>query len=349
MSDALDLYDLALLLSYERFTLEPRFRHTKLVDMAVAASPFQTLQPEIAEWNDPDPLKRARRWGYVYRDFSTSSMLYMSKTPVRDLPSNMLLDPHPPYLQLPTAAEKETAFYQPRALYSARESVVLIRYLLDLFDASAEVRIRTPRGETLYARAQDLRTRTYTLSKLRSFVLSLIMPHSMSACLDIDIVALGDTKSDPVEHSVLIFQQARASSLDDPRPIVLDLSSIQFGTLGRGLGGRALFALEAQDAYDTRLRSVADEVVVLPSASPPNEREEPRHDWLRDVAAHVKARYDRRATEGWCGHCGAPGTALSLCARCGVARFCSREHQLAAWPMHKLFCVPRQKKEKETN
>ncbi|KAJ3057367.1 hypothetical protein HK097_008462 [Rhizophlyctis rosea] len=38
-----------------------------------------------------------------------------------------------------------------------------------------------------------------------------------------------------------------------------------------------------------------------------------------------------------CDHCQAKGT-LSFCSRCKLVRYCTKEHQIAAWPEHKVDC-----------
>lgn len=323
--DALDLHDLAVLLTYERFTLEPSYRHTKLVDMALAAADFQTVRPEIPEWTDPTPACRAARWGYFFKAYTPAS----AEDGVRDLPSTMLPDPCPGFLLdfLEHARERETAFYQARALRTAHESVALLRCVLELLGAEARpLRIRTAAGATALG-GGAMRAHTYALDGLRAFVLSLIAPPQART---MEIRALG--KAGAVAHDVAVFDAPGVG------PVVLDLSCVQFGALSGPGRGRALFALEPQDAYEARLRTVAESVQADTTGI--TEELEVRHEWLREVAARVKARYDRRATAKWCGHCGAPGP-VSACGRCGTERYCSRDHQLAAWPMHKLFCVSR--------
>lgn len=122
---------------------------------------------------------------------------------------------------------------------------------------------------------------------------------------------------------------------------VLDLSSLQFGDLGRGLGGRSLFTLESLDAFYDRIERIAH------GADTENARISARigpsadDAWLKDVARRAKARWERRAEERWCGHCGAPGKELKKCAACKDAVYCDEAHQAAAWPFHKRFCAGR--------
>ena len=54
---------------------------------------------------------------------------------------------------------------------------------------------------------------------------------------------------------------------------------------------------------------------------------------------HLEARQNEHKT-GICGHCKEEKgrAALSVCSRCMVSQYCSRECQVAAWPEHKCPC-----------
>ena len=39
-----------------------------------------------------------------------------------------------------------------------------------------------------------------------------------------------------------------------------------------------------------------------------------------------------------CGNTAQQGQKYSLCGQCGCARYCSKDCQLADWPVHKSFC-----------
>ena len=42
-----------------------------------------------------------------------------------------------------------------------------------------------------------------------------------------------------------------------------------------------------------------------------------------------------------CSHCGIVGVTMKLCAKCGDAHYCTKEHQVQAWKAHKKQCVPK--------
>jgi len=68
----------------------------------------------------------------------------------------------------------------------------------------------------------------------------------------------------------------------------------------------------------------------------------PDDDFLQEVARRAKERWDKRETEMWCQYCSAPSQddkPLKKCAKCRIAHYCDKEHQSAAWPYHKHFCI----------
>ncbi|KAJ6532676.1 hypothetical protein DFH09DRAFT_1284545 [Mycena vulgaris] len=62
-----------------------------------------------------------------------------------------------------------------------------------------------------------------------------------------------------------------------------------------------------------------------------------------------KIPYSQNTPEA-CAYCdkkrGHGEDALPLCSGCGSLRFCNREHQLAFWPQHKVFCKQQEKNRK---
>ncbi|KAF8991255.1 hypothetical protein BDZ89DRAFT_1173344 [Hymenopellis radicata] len=56
-----------------------------------------------------------------------------------------------------------------------------------------------------------------------------------------------------MNHAVLGFASSREGNIDT----ILDMSSLQFGDAGRGLGGKSLFALESLDEFYDRVETIA--------------------------------------------------------------------------------------------
>lgn len=117
---------------------------------------------------------------------------------------------------------------------------------------------------------------------------------------------------------------------------ILDLSSMQFREVGRGPGkeGKMLFVLEEKTEYEERLERIAGSVDL---------------DWREigivldqefagsSIVRKVKERWEKRDTEKWCGHCGAPEPKFKR-AGCGDVWFCNKAHQKMMWSFHKGYC-----------
>ena len=65
-----------------------------------------------------------------------------------------------------------------------------------------------------------------------------------------------------------------------------------------------------------------------------------------------RAKFDRNAPLS-CSYCGKPepelsdGKKLSVCAKCKISRYCSKECQIAEWKIHKRGCfTPEEQKER---
>ncbi|KIJ30305.1 hypothetical protein M422DRAFT_252455 [Sphaerobolus stellatus SS14] len=101
MAEILDLYDIVLLLNYERFTTEPRFRHAKLHEIATGGADPKTVKVLTPIWIDCFVLKT----GMVFDKRPPKTSIE------RDLPSNMLPDPVPAHLKIFTEKQLETIFY----------------------------------------------------------------------------------------------------------------------------------------------------------------------------------------------------------------------------------------------
>ncbi|KAH9487294.1 hypothetical protein JR316_0001364 [Psilocybe cubensis] len=317
-SDILDLHDIALLLNYERASTEPRFRHAKLRE--VTNSDFQTVRLLAPEWAAPNVPKTGMVFDKPRRGSQTETR--------PDLPSNMLPDSPSPSLTSLNPKQLETLYWQARNHDGCYRTVTLFQHFIDLF----------PNPNTIPIRVRTIDNhgpKVYTVSAGARLILEMKLkePSSLTlACVLPDNQTYISGGARVIDHAVLAFSED-GQNIES----ILDLSSLQFGDVGRGCKGRGLFLLEPVHEYVDRY---------LPRFATQNNFEDGKHSsrindapdsaWLRQVAKRVKERWDNRKNEHWCGHCGAPGKTLRKCP-CGSAYYCDVDHQKAAWPFHKHF------------
>ena len=325
MTGVVDLYDIALLINYERGTTEPRFRHAKLREIVRKNDQFKTILMF------PD-----QPW-FQYQGKEKVAFVFDRTTPKdeteRDTPQNILPNPIPAddlNLKGLTPKELETIFWQVRAHDACYASVGILQHFFDLYPPDTKLRVRTGTGEEYIT----------TISTRVILELQLIEPITMTYGIVMPENKAYVTGGQPnMEHAVFGFARSTDGNIDT----ILDLASMQFGDAGRGLGGKSLFAVENMDRFYDRIEKIArgadtenarTSQVIIPSQDKAFETR------LRDIAKKVKQRWEKRALEHWCGHCGAPVEKLR-CSLCQVAFYCDKDHQVAAWPFHKRFCIAR--------
>ncbi|KAL1757495.1 hypothetical protein FB107DRAFT_289267 [Schizophyllum commune] len=360
LKETLDLYDIALLLNYERVAAEPRLCGHRLLDVAYDGQPFADDRL-AAHWDRTAyheataPAQKAT--GEPNFEFVSKldeprhgvSLLFSEEAASmkdQDSPANLTASDEqraaaasladPPFrfsdLQL-SERDRETLFYQSRSINASNAAVRLVQYFFALYPSDTHLRVRT------YDRTDPEYTTTISHRVVLQYVLRGLRMHTIASFLQDDSTVYHTPGQDGrARHSVLTFGNAPAR-WDNIRT-VLNLASLEFGDAGRGVKGKGTFVLEPIKAYDARLDKVAEANELLMEEItvelPPLEKgDEEEH--LKAIAAKVKGRWDRRAKEPWCGHCGAPGPKVQAKC-CSSARYCSRDHQVAAWPFHKMYC-----------
>ncbi|KAF2663873.1 hypothetical protein BT63DRAFT_465512 [Microthyrium microscopicum] len=318
-SQPLDLYDLALLLNYETTVEEPRFRHRKLIDVGrlhVERFPFN-FDPnyEFPVWRN---VAGQSRRGYLYG-------YPPSNAPVEvDSPSNLLPTPVPPTLSHLSPRELETIFYETRNIGRCDRAVALLWLLFSKYPDDQLTRIRTSTGGMYTTTARRRYGQHWKLKSPKQLNLTVRVDYRHQAFVD---------------HYTVGFLRMDEPSIN----VVLDLTSMQFGETGRGRVSDGMFVLEHIEDYKKRLHQWAREpehVTNQSNFSMPNNAEKPPEEWMEAVVKRVKERWDNRAVEPWCGHCGAPSTKrqkLRKCTRCEVY-YCNQEHQRINWNFHRHFC-----------
>jgi hypothetical protein len=332
--EPLDLVDIAVLLLYEWTTLERRFRHTKLAEVAFPGQKVQ-YQPGLPFGDD---TLSNRTWIILKRKEGSKNE--------RDLSTNMVDKDIGHAL---SDEQLDTLFYQTRALNFCSPAVVLLQNFFDQFPPETKLRIRL-------GPVDNQRGVSYVTSiSHRSGILTNLIHPTIQTC-----VGIAGTKPmsfsgvlDEMLHMVMFFR--RPEDGNNEHTAALDLASMQFGRLGRGPGskGKMPFALDSTAEFNARYARLAEDSeiqnlfqrltlpdwsdVALMEAGYKGLSAVPESALLVDAARRVKERLENRDKERWCGYCGAPEP-KSKCSGCLEVWFCGKEHQRMAWSFHKGYC-----------
>ncbi|KAH8836097.1 hypothetical protein DL96DRAFT_1576709 [Flagelloscypha sp. PMI_526] len=330
--EMLDLYDISLLLNYERATTEPRFRFAKLREVATPGTELNTVD-FVRDDLFTDSSRAKTQFVYDRPMEYAGTKSYIPGPP--DTPKNILptsLSSSDPLADVSWQG-LETFFWQTRGHDACYNSVILLQHFFDLYPPETPIRIRHGPGKGK-GRVSVTQIRNRFIVEL-----GLVNPkHTLIALVSPENQAYLSGENVVMKHAILEFSETGRKGAEGAA--MLDLSSMQFGDVGRGPGvkGKATFALDTSEEFRDRLNMVAEGID--PSFRRVSRRIGPCQwdNWLRDVAGRVKARWDRRESEKWCGHCGAPVPVERTCGGCRNAWFCDKNHQRAAWVFHKLAC-----------
>lgn len=330
-SEVFDLYDLALLLNYERASTEPRFRYTKLREIASQNAHYRTiLAPNPSIWTSHNGPKD----GFLFDRIEPPT----GSEDEPDLPWNMVPDYVPPLISYMTQlapSRLETIYWQARGHDGCFKSAALLQHFFNLFRPSdPSVRIRLADGTQYITKASTRAIIEFDLVKLKHLTVAIVSPTNMS-------YITGGADQATFRHAVVAFGPSKDGNLET----ILDMASMQFGDTGRGPGrnGKGTFVLESLDQYYDRLESIAEGGDSVRTSFLITEDPDPAYEaWTKEVAKKVKDRWEKRKENHWCGHCGSPlanGPGLKRCSGCREAYYCDREHQKMAWSSyHKRWC-----------
>jgi hypothetical protein len=332
-SEPLDLVDIAVLLLYEWTTLDPRFQHTKLVEVAF---PGQKVHSKPGLPAGDDTVSK-RTWIILKSKEGSQDNHDLSTNMVDKDIDHGLSD-----------EQLDTVFYQKRAFNFCFPAVALLQQFFDQFPPDTKLRIRLgpvnkQPGESCVTNISHRTTvvTRFIQPKFQTWIGVFGTTHPYFHGTVNDFVYSG-IKQD-MRHSVMLFKRLE----DETYEFALDLASMQFGSVGRGPGekGKMPFALDSMDqlnARNARLASDSESLKISERADykdydQPGLNALPSLAALGDIARRVKERWENRDKEKWCGYCGAPGP-KSKCSGCLEVWFCGKGHQRMAWSFHKGYC-----------
>lgn len=297
----LDLVDVALLLTYERTSTDPRFRGSKL---------HEVIQPGQFSTEVPLPVRANETFiAFDAEPPENADNITEPDTPFNILPASCLNPKNP--LNWATPRQLETYFHRARCHDMCFTCVLLLQYFFDLFPPCTRLRIR--HGPQASRNGNTALSYTTTIDTFSVFEMDLTEPRVQTG-----IVQMSQEMIYRSGHEFCMPHAVAGFTPSDDDPVVkgghvkesfLDLSSMQFGDLGRGPGkkGTGLFALDTGPEFQARMESVAwgyveDSCKVSSGVRPHRTLD----GWVREVAARAKKRWEAAAEEKWCGHCGAP-------------------------------------------
>jgi hypothetical protein len=153
----------------------------------------------------------------------------------------MLPTPIPRHLEGVSKKELETIFYQARAHDSCFACIALLQQFFDLYPPSQPLRFRTSAGEDFITTVEHRAILEWDFHMPKVISASVVS----SEVADQGRTCIYTSGSDDVmRHAVMGFGRPGEKNVH----VVMDLSSMQFGDVGRGLGGRSIFVLETLEA-----------------------------------------------------------------------------------------------------
>ncbi|KAI1082931.1 hypothetical protein F5B20DRAFT_489820 [Whalleya microplaca] len=231
--EPLDLVDIALLLNYERCASEPRFRHAKLREVAFPGEEPESLAIKAKFWSDD-----SRPRTVIVLDRPSQDREETSSEP--DTPSNFLPKKLVPWDRLRGLESKrlETLYYQTRGHNACFTCVALIQHFFDLFEPETPIRVRHgPKGNaaggSYHTPIERRNIVEMTMIRPKQTTISVVAPEGMTYV---------SGEEETMVHAVIGFARPGGSDIIS----FFDLSSMQFGDIGRGPGakGQGLFALD---------------------------------------------------------------------------------------------------------
>ncbi|KAI5121412.1 hypothetical protein M0805_003184 [Coniferiporia weirii] len=329
----IDLHDLAGVILRERLLTEPRFMHSRLLEVCDGAWPASCI-PIISQ--DAWMNEAAPKVGYFLTEPKT---IPRNARPIE--PHNFLCEKIICPRELDTE-EVETIFWRVRHHDSGYMLAQTLQFILDSLPASTMLRLRTSQGHAIRCKASSFAVaEVQILPKRKTYICNFIpRPDLDPYKFEMSQYLTGDRfLSTPWVYLVFGESDVATSEIDTDRRVAVDLVSLMLGM--RGLGGE-MFAMERLKAYHhTLLASVAEEdanYVLSERIRSPDDEEKARP--AKELAKLVLARLEKitRGEETFCAYCGKVSPSAQ-CSRCrGSSRYCGSVCQKKAWKYHKVWC-----------
>ena len=330
----LDLHDLATILLRERQLSESRFRKARLRESSDGSQPFIAFPMNNQSFTWYSFQQGYPKAGYV---------LYNDPEAPDDLVE--LADfKHPDYtgaLEL-TDKQLETIYWGAKHHDSGYLLAYVLQNVISALPESTKLRLRTSQGYEMMCRTADFAFNELTIAPNKIHYFANVTVHNIQGPRRADLSEnfIGDEFNN-LRWIYFVFggqDVARTDVLTDGR-VMLDLVTTMLGE--RGLGGE-IFSMERMGDYHNRIlvNCCKEEAKIIMSGrlvfnrAPPEQKQE-----AVELQKLVLSRLTNILTkkETFCAYCGRSG-ADSSCAKCKIARYCSKGCQTKAWKYHKVWC-----------
>ncbi|CZR58252.1 uncharacterized protein PAC_08143 [Phialocephala subalpina] len=233
-----------------------------------------------------------------------------------------------PELQALTFAQRESIYHESRGHDGCYKAILLYQHLFDLCPAGQKLSIQIKNEAPVLVDPSARKILEFKMNGPKLLTISTGLKGKDGAIL----TGLGQESS----HSVLGFS-CRGSGVVD---FVVDMTRMQWGEAGRGSFGETCY-LGTEAGFVDIMANVCDGVKEVGHDAThvgPSE-----HTMTMEACAtRVWERWNNRDKEGWCDYCGVGASEWPLldCSACKETklRYCCKEHQRAAWKLHKFTC-----------
>ncbi|PVH72698.1 hypothetical protein DL98DRAFT_609842 [Cadophora sp. DSE1049] len=367
--EPIPLRTLALLLTYECTTTDPRYTGLKLGgstrgDLGMAEG-VKNLTPKIWEGEAESVMRRSVHIFAPDTENEGENETASDKNETRYPPATCQIHPlSTDGVKSLSLAERDLIFYETSGSGRDWDAIQMFQAFFDLCPERQEVLVQIDDEGPLILPATSHTVLNISLNSPKHDIRTIIQGSTES-----DITSFLSGASNNEKHSVLAFQSPHPEDKNNSSVmqkndkdadenlkshIILDTTLLQYGDSGRGIHGENYF-LGSYSAYLSTMSKICGELKLQPSLpslpaphssnpNTPSTRTQTQNQiWINSCAERAFHRWQNRDKEGWCDYCGRGGKELKRCSACKTKNvwFCSEEHQKAGWKLHKLVCERR--------
>jgi hypothetical protein len=321
------LRTLTTLLNYERCISDQRFRGCKLLHSTlVDPSLIDKVPPEMRQQIlDSKPASVKQVHLHVFRIDSDETTGTPSTNDIT------CVDAEPDVQALPFA-QRELIYHESRGHDGCYKAIELYQHFFDLCPAGQQLSVQLKNEPPVLVSPFARRILEFKMKGPKLLTLSTGMRTEGSEKGGTIVTGLSQESL----HSALGFAGPGSGNVD----FVVDMTRMQWSEAGRGQFGE-LYYLGSVDPYYKVMENVCDDIEELGKGAThvaPSVHTKP----MEACARRVWKRWQNRDKEGWCDYCGVGSVErpLLVCYGCKETkvRYCYKEHQKAAWKLHKFTC-----------